>query len=500
VKALFPVWIAVTVSLLALLRIDRTFSTPEAHFLGKRNEFQIIAGNISATFGITIFWLLFVFSFKGWGIPSLISMIVGTFAAYLFYFIIVLIGTKAGTFLDYAYSRIVPKSALLLYLSFAIFVIFIEFSFLNIFLSHIYEASGFNPAYGIIATLLIGLFCILFTFNGGLKAVLRVDSFLIVISFALFVIYLANMSNSQLSQPGLHVQNGFDYAIEIFVKDYKTTHLNGLTLLDYFYYGSATFYVFIMFFAIPDFWHRNIILDYRSKNSRLLTIFLSFVGTLTLIMVAYVIAASSRTPDDFRLLHINNVHKDYNVESVINYLMNLSQWKYFFAVICLLIIISAMTSIDSIIIAISAIAYKELKWRTTIENNHVEYYKQLQVAFTVSTMILVCSLIPSVFISVMIALLLAGFQIVMMTIVISTFVLSALWTKFLNKQIRNTDYKALFIDTAIGCLLFIILEVLFYISGKHVYTPLLAICAGIISTLVHKAYYIMKNDGELIGQ
>ncbi len=65
-----PTLLLAVVSLLVLFLSKNDFSTPQDHYLGHPGELPILASNVSSSFTVTTFWILFIFSLKSWSVPS----------------------------------------------------------------------------------------------------------------------------------------------------------------------------------------------------------------------------------------------------------------------------------------------------------------------------------------------------------------------------------------------------------------------------------------------
>jgi len=300
---LLPAFLLSAISLVVLRIRKRDFDSPEDHYLTHPGEFTILASNLSASFTVTTFWFLFIFSIKSWAIPSFYALQGGIVAAYALYALLAWREIQHKTFLNFVFGESPPNLMRWLFFGLAFGTIAIELGLGRSFLEMILVEARENAWIGALSILVLAATTILDTYSGGMYAVLMTDAIFIVLCVIVMVICVHFAGNFQW-------QSGF-------LRDFQSYDMRTLTDLDYLFYISAGLYVMLMFLFHPDYWYRNLRLPYKSKSRRLLTIGASAIATSILLQVAYYIAVYSRNANDLSWLNNNLVSKDYNIADVI---------------------------------------------------------------------------------------------------------------------------------------------------------------------------------------
>jgi hypothetical protein len=286
-----PTVLLAAVSLIALFSSKRSFRTPQEHYLKHPGELAIWASNVSSSFTVTTFWVLFIFSIKSWSIPSFFSLQMGVLAAYSLYGFLLLKETDHKTFLNFIFGNHPPAVVRRIFFGLALLSIMVELGLGRAFVEAILIKND-QPAWIATASIaILGALTILYTYSGGMFSVIMADAIFMV----LCIIAVGIVAGTLESVPpfvGLRDDLiGYDFS--------------RLGLLDYAFYLSAGLYVFLMFLFHPDFWYRNLRLSYVSKKARLATIVFSAIFTSILLQLAYFVAASSRTDADRALIYNN---------------------------------------------------------------------------------------------------------------------------------------------------------------------------------------------------
>jgi hypothetical protein len=435
------------IGVLILLFSRNSFTTPESHYLKHPGEISIVASNVSSVFTVSGFWVLFIFSLKSWSVPSFIALQGGILFAYLFYGYLVLRKNADKTFLNFIIGPRPSAALRRVFFGLCLIAVLFELALGRLFVGSILESVGISPFVSTVSIFCIALATIMYTFKGGMYAVLIADT---ILFFACIVV-------SPLVFPPASVAqfNGL-------VDDLRSYEFSRLSVLDLVAYLSAGFYVFIMFLFHPDYWYRNIRLPYRSKKARICSVVASAILTSALLQLAYVLAVASRSPIDHQLLYNNQISKTYDFPDVISAI--LENPSVYPMVLVFLVLVSTFTTVNSLIIT-SAAGYFETG------NAHASQYSQiLRRVFEISIVLLLVSLLLNLPDTIFFALIAASCQ---------TVVVCAL---YLGRCLRLTPTTMTYATLA-SVLIFALLAGLNLWLDAHLYYPLLGAIAGTASTL-----------------
>ena len=141
-----------------------------------------MASNLSASFTVTTFWFLFIFSIKSWSIPSFFALQGGIIAAYGLYAVLAWKGVQHKTFLNFVLGDHPPTFMRWLFFGLAFGSIVIELglgrSFVEMILLEVHEGVWI----GAVSIVALGAATILYTYSGGMYAVLMTDAIFIVLA------------------------------------------------------------------------------------------------------------------------------------------------------------------------------------------------------------------------------------------------------------------------------------------------------------------------------
>jgi hypothetical protein len=121
-----PTILLAAVSLLVLFLSKSDFRTPQDHYLGHPGELAILASNVSSSFTVTTFWILFIFSIKSWSVPSFMALQGGILAAYLLYGTLLWKEVKHETFLNFIFGSHPPPLIRRIFFGLALLSIVVE--------------------------------------------------------------------------------------------------------------------------------------------------------------------------------------------------------------------------------------------------------------------------------------------------------------------------------------------------------------------------------------
>lgn len=458
-----PTLLLAAVSLFVLFSSKADFRTPQDHYLGHPGELAILASNVSSSFTVTTFWILFIFSIKSWSVPSFMALQGGILAAYLLYGILLWKEVKHETFLNFIFGSHPPPLIRRVFFGLALLSIVVELGLGRAFVEAVL-IQNHQPAWIATASVaILGALTILYTYSGGMFAVLMADA--IFMSLCVIVVFLA-VAVPQLS--GLRA-------------DLATYDFSRLSFLDYAFYFSAGLYVFLMFLFHPDFWYRNLRLSYASKKSRLTTILFSAVFTSLLLQLAYFIAASSRTDVDRALIYNNLVEKHYDINSVIAVLSPIFRYQSGSVVLVFFVLVSAFTTVSSLIIS-SVAGYYE----TGTKSGSESYENLLAQFFKMTIVVTAVALTFDVAAGIFAALLIASSQLTLTSAIL-----------FARSLRLSTRFCLLAVLVSLG--LFIVAAMLNWMAAWHFYYPFLALvssacAAGILWLSGH--WQGRKNYGQ----
>ena len=437
-----PTLLLAVVSLLVLFLSKNDFSTPQDHYLGHPGELPILASNVSSSFTVTTFWILFIFSIKSWSVPSFMALQGGILSAYLLYGVLLWKEVKHETFLNFIFGAHPPALIRRIFFGLALLSIVIELGLGRAFVEAVL-IQNHQPAWiATVSVAVLGVLTILYTYSGGMFAVLMADA--IFMSLCVIVVLLT-ATVPQLS--GLRA-------------DLATYDFSRLSYLDYAFYFSAGLYVFLMFLFHPDFWYRNLRLSYKSKSSRLATIFFSAAFTSLLLQIAYYIGATSRTDIDRALIYNNLAEKHYDINSVIAVLSPVFRLESGSVVLVFFVLVSAFTTVSSLIIT-SVAGYYE-----TGSKSGAESYENLLAQFFKATIVIIAvALTFDVSAGIFAALLIASSQL--------TLTSAILFARLLHLSVK---FCLLAVLVSLG--FFIVSAMLNWLAAWHFYYPFLALVSS----------------------
>jgi hypothetical protein len=437
-----PTLLLAAVSLFVLFSSKSDFRTPQDHYLGHPGELAILASNVSSSFTVTTFWILFIFSIKSWSVPSFMALQGGILAAYLLYGILLWKEVKHETFLNFIFGSHPPPLIRRIFFGLALLSIVVELGLGRAFVEAVL-IQNHQPAWIATASVaILGVLTILYTYSGGMFAVLMADA--IFMSLCVIVVLLT-VAVPQLS--GLRA-------------DLATYDFSRLSFLDYAFYFSAGLYVFLMFLFHPDFWYRNLRLSYASKKSRLTTILFSAVFTSVLLQLAYFIGASSRTDVDRALIYNNLVEKHYDIHSVIIVLSPIFRYQSGSVVLVFFVLVSAFTTVSSLIIS-SVAGYYE----TGTKSGSESYENLLAQFFKMTIVVTAVALTFDVAAGIFAALLIASSQLTLTSAIL-----------FARSLRLSVEFCLLAVLVSLG--LFIVSAMLNWMAAWHFYYPFLALVSS----------------------
>lgn len=439
------------VSLIVLFLSKKNFRSPNEHFLSHPGEGAILASNVSSAFTATTFWVLFIFGIKSWSIPSFLALQGGVLSAYLLYGILVWKEVKHKTFLNLIFGDNPPYAIRKCFFGLALLGVLVELGLGRSFIETIL-IDNHQPAWiASVSITVLGAATILYTYSGGMYAVVATDA--VFMAFCVLILVVALFFLGRV--PALEGLNA----------DLKFYEFSRLSILDYIFYFSAGLYVFLMFLFHPDHWYRNLRLAYSSKSKRLWTIGLSGVLTSGLLQIAYFIAVASRTSTDKAFLYENLIHKSYDIHSVISVVEPAFQLLFGPIVLVFLVLISAFTTVSSLIIS-SVAGYYE-----TAHQGGPEAYKNILLeGFKITVVLTILALTFDMTSGILGALLIASVQL--------TLTLAILTGRAISLP-ANSFWSAI----KLGVTLWAALTILNWIQGWYFYYTFLAMVSAIIAPI-----------------
>lgn len=379
------------ISIVVLLSSATHFATPGDHYLRHPGELAILASNLSASFTVTTFWLLFIFSIKSWSVPSFFALQGGIIAAYGLYALLVSKEVQHKTFLNFVFGESPPVAIRWLFFGLAFATIVVELGLGRAFLETILKETHKPQWIAAFSIVLLAAATILYTYSGGMYAVLMID-------FIFITVCLVVIAFSVKFASGFALEGGF-------VSDYRSYKFENLTFLDYCFYASAGLYVTLMFLFHPDYWYRNLRLPYKSKIRRVATIVSSAIATSLLLQVAYYIAVYSRTSQDINLLYNNLLGKEYHFNDVVSVVLPSFQRLPGGLILMLMIQVSAFTTVNALIITSLAGFYE-----TGEETGSTVYQQTLYDFFKLTIFLAIVGLVVDVSVGTFIGVMLGSGQ------------------------------------------------------------------------------------------
>ena len=361
-----PVAIVIISCSMVLIKSSKP-NAEEEHYSPKSNKPLILFSNVSSSLGVAAFWGLFVTSFKGWGIPSFLSIFFGTIVAFTFIAMRVKVGSNNSSLLSVLRTNQKSEHLIKIYFIIVLLFLIMEIAYLNVMISNLFEISNIPKQLSLICSFSIFSFAIFYTYIGGMKAVLRTD-FILISLLLLFLMTFLVGDNGRV-----------DLLFWDELKEYSYTSLSKVEIINFI---SAGINVAGLFIIMPDFWHRNlVVLRSKSIKKRQIIIALSCLCVLTLLPLIYEIGVVSRSINDMQFLDNNEIHKAFTFSP-----REMLLWTGELNVILIIGIMTfimalSLTTLDSLMIAIAGATYQEKKLIYKRKNSNASYRETMALIF-----------------------------------------------------------------------------------------------------------------------
>jgi hypothetical protein len=199
--------------------------------------------------------------------------------------------------------------------------------------------------------------------------------------------------------------------------------------------------------------------------------------TSALLQVAYVIGASSRTATDRALLYNNLIDKKYDIESVLNLLEIFFHHDYNAIGLIFLILVSAFTTVSSLIISAVAGYYE-----TGATNGTARYKALLTEFFKLTIVVTIVALTFDIGTGIFVALIIASSQLTLTSSIIGA----------RAYRLRRSSYlPAVLLSIAF----FIVLAAVNVLASLHFYYPLIAIISSVVAPAI---IWALRRSGEAV--